>query len=59
MEYIQVRTPFCGAGNLRSVAIAGGFIYLVGPVYIILDNAELSASIVTRSLAFVGLCVLQ
>jgi len=59
MDRFRIKTPFCGTGDLRSVAITTGFVYLVGLVYSKLDYAAVYAQIVTRTLAFVGQCVLQ
>jgi len=49
MDRFKLTTPFCGTGNLRSVAITAGFVYLVGLVYSTLDYvAVLLLSFIVR-----------
>jgi len=59
MDRFRIKTPFCGDGDLRSVSITAGFVYLVGLVYSKLDYAAVYAQIVTRTPAFVRHCVLH
>jgi len=59
MDFFRVKTPFCGRGDLRSAAVAAGYVYLVSIVHSILDYAAVHAQIVTRTRAFVGQCSLQ
>ena len=59
MDRFKLKTPFCGAGDLRSVAIATGCVYLVSLIYSILDYVAVPAQFVTRTRAFVGQCILR